>query len=224
MSNILNALAKLDPNNDNHWTDDGLPRMDTVKMLTGNPGLTRDAVTVAAPGFDREQARAAAPVAADSGTPGAWVAVAPPAPPVAPAVAPAVQESAPPAPPAPPESDLPQLQPTPLAEEVQSNEDLESKMAELKLQLSDRIDFLAKTKEEIAEIENEMARLQGQLSGNGSTSNGNDLTGYFAQQKKTLEERAARKAAIAGSGVNLKELLSGLRSPLDASKDRRRLK
>lgn len=50
---ILDALKKLDPANDNHWTEDGAPRMDTVKMLAGNPGLTREAVTAAAPGFSR---------------------------------------------------------------------------------------------------------------------------------------------------------------------------
>jgi hypothetical protein len=50
---ILAALTKLDAKNDNHWTADGLPRLDTVKMLASNATLTRDIVTAAAPDFNR---------------------------------------------------------------------------------------------------------------------------------------------------------------------------
>ena len=54
MNKILEALAKLDVANDNHWTGDGLPRIDTVKMLVGNPGLGRDDITKVAPDFSRQ--------------------------------------------------------------------------------------------------------------------------------------------------------------------------
>ena len=50
---IVEALLKLDVKNDNHWTADGLPRLDTVKMLASDQALTRDSVTAAAPGFSR---------------------------------------------------------------------------------------------------------------------------------------------------------------------------
>lgn len=50
---IVAALAQLDPKNDNHWTDEGNPRMDTVKLFAGDSTITRDAVTAAAPGFSR---------------------------------------------------------------------------------------------------------------------------------------------------------------------------
>lgn len=59
-SKINEALAKLDPNNDGHWTSDGLPRIDTVKMFASNPALTREDITKAAPDFNRETAKAAA--------------------------------------------------------------------------------------------------------------------------------------------------------------------
>lgn len=58
---ILEALKKLDPTNDNHWTEDGAPRMDTVKMLAADQTLTREQVTAASPGFGR-----ATPLQADA--------------------------------------------------------------------------------------------------------------------------------------------------------------
>lgn len=50
---ILEALSKLDPKNDAHWTSDGLPRLETVKLFAGDSNLSREAVTAAAPGFSR---------------------------------------------------------------------------------------------------------------------------------------------------------------------------
>jgi hypothetical protein len=73
---ILDAVKKLDPNNDNHWTADGLPRIDTVRMLASDTSLTREQVDKIAPAFNREAAR---------GTPAAPAAPPVPAvPPVAP--------------------------------------------------------------------------------------------------------------------------------------------
>ncbi len=72
MSKILEALKKLDPANPNHWTEDGSPRMDTIKFMSGDASLTREQVTAAAPGFSRS-----APLTDD----------APPADPVTPAAA-----------------------------------------------------------------------------------------------------------------------------------------
>lgn len=50
--NIVDALATLDPQNDDHWTSDGLPRMDVLEALCGHT-LTRADVTAAAKGFSR---------------------------------------------------------------------------------------------------------------------------------------------------------------------------
>jgi hypothetical protein len=50
---ILAALAKLEPENNNHWTSDGLPRLESVRLFTGMPNLSREAVTTAAPLFNR---------------------------------------------------------------------------------------------------------------------------------------------------------------------------
>jgi type IV secretory pathway VirB10-like protein len=83
---IIKALRELDVNNDNHWTDAGLPRVETVRMLAGNGSLSRDDVTAVAPEFTRqkpnlETAATSAPAALPVPTP-------PPAP-VTPAAAPA---------------------------------------------------------------------------------------------------------------------------------------
>jgi hypothetical protein len=49
---LLAVLAQLDPTNDNHWTVEGSPRLDTVKLLSGET-VTREQIALAAPGFSR---------------------------------------------------------------------------------------------------------------------------------------------------------------------------
>lgn len=56
MSKILEALGKLDTSNDNHWTADGLPRIETVRMLSGDQSITREQITAEAPDFSRSAA------------------------------------------------------------------------------------------------------------------------------------------------------------------------
>lgn len=64
---IKAALLKLDVSNDNHWTAEGLPRLDTVKMLVGDQSVTREQATQAIPGFTR--IGAVQPVASERVTP-----------------------------------------------------------------------------------------------------------------------------------------------------------
>lgn len=47
------ALAQLDPKNDAHWTGEGFPRLETVRLFSGDSALSREQVTAAAPGFSR---------------------------------------------------------------------------------------------------------------------------------------------------------------------------
>lgn len=49
---ILEAVRGLDPQDDEHWTADGLPRLDAVENLLGSD-VSRKAVTNAAPEFTR---------------------------------------------------------------------------------------------------------------------------------------------------------------------------
>ena len=55
---IRAALAQLEVGNDNHWTEDGLPRMETIKFMTGDQAITRELVNQAVPGFSRSTAAA----------------------------------------------------------------------------------------------------------------------------------------------------------------------
>ena len=57
---IAEAVQALDPKNDDHWTAEGLPRMDAVEKLFGDDQITRQQVSDAVPGFTRETALAKA--------------------------------------------------------------------------------------------------------------------------------------------------------------------
>lgn len=50
---IIEALGKLDPSNDNHWTAEGQPRLDTMKMLMADGSLTRAMIDEHVPGYTR---------------------------------------------------------------------------------------------------------------------------------------------------------------------------
>lgn len=54
MKTLIEALLELDPDNPNHWTSDGLPKVDALRFATANPSLTRDDITTAAPMFTRD--------------------------------------------------------------------------------------------------------------------------------------------------------------------------
>ena len=54
MKTLIEALLDLDPENQNHWTSEGLPKVDALRFATANPALTRDEITEAAPLFTRE--------------------------------------------------------------------------------------------------------------------------------------------------------------------------
>ena len=50
---VLAAIKRLDPQNGEHWTVDGIPRVDAVATLLGDPNVTRGLIEKAAPGFNR---------------------------------------------------------------------------------------------------------------------------------------------------------------------------
>lgn len=66
--NIKQALTTLDPSNDDHWTSDGLPRVETVAGLVGGD-VTRKNITDAAPSFLRPQGSGFDPVGAPTPEP-----------------------------------------------------------------------------------------------------------------------------------------------------------
>jgi hypothetical protein len=73
---IKAALDKLDPANNNHWTENGLPRVETVRMLAGDPSITREQIATDFPEFKRPTNDAGAATQQNNGAEGG----APPAP------------------------------------------------------------------------------------------------------------------------------------------------
>lgn len=51
---ILDALKKLDPANEDHWTSDGLPRLDVVNTHMEGAQVTRQQITEVAKGFTQK--------------------------------------------------------------------------------------------------------------------------------------------------------------------------
>jgi hypothetical protein len=51
---IMQALAQLDQTNDEHWTDDGLPRTSVVQRLANDPEIRRTDIQAVAPNFMRK--------------------------------------------------------------------------------------------------------------------------------------------------------------------------
>jgi len=56
MSELKEALQKLDVANENHWTQDGSPRLETVKFLNGGNAVSREDIETAFPGFNKTTA------------------------------------------------------------------------------------------------------------------------------------------------------------------------
>lgn len=53
MQIILEALSKLNPDNDAEWTAEGLPKVDAIKAITGISEINREMITEVAPEFTR---------------------------------------------------------------------------------------------------------------------------------------------------------------------------
>ena len=207
---IIEALLTLDVKNDNFWTADGLPRLDTIKMLVSDQSLTRDMVTAAAPGFSRTTATGyKVPQPQGPGGNTGTVPIAAPVAPAAPQTAeqvegqhPAMEKASEGV------SDIIAVLEASLAEQ----EELVSKIRAHKAEVDAAFEQ-ARKKEDELRIKLEEARPQ--------RSTGNDIQSYLAAQCKTLEARAARQQIIRESGINLKELASNLKAPIDAARTRR---
>jgi hypothetical protein len=56
---IINALAKLDVEDDGSWTDEGQPSLEAVQAAANDDTITRELIVSVALGFDRDAAREA---------------------------------------------------------------------------------------------------------------------------------------------------------------------
>lgn len=50
---LIAALKQLEPVNPNHWTAEGLPRLETIRILVGDQSVTRADLVDVAPAFSR---------------------------------------------------------------------------------------------------------------------------------------------------------------------------
>lgn len=226
---IVEALLKLDVKNDNHWTADGLPRLDTVKMLASDQALTRDSVAAAAPGFSRTtatgytapSAEQQAPQAQGQGGNGEQQSAAPATPQTAPQASQATESDQRAGDLDAGQAEQPSLEGSAgvatdgiaaLEGALAEQEELVSKIRAHKVEV-DKAFEEARAKEDELRVKLEEARPQ--------RSTGNDIQDYLAAQRKNLEARAARQQMIRESGINLKELASNLKAPIDAARARR---
>lgn len=227
---IVEALLKLDVKNDNHWTADGLPRLDTVKMLASDQTLTRDSVAAAAPGFSRTTATGYTAPSAEQQAPQAQgqggsgeqqQSAAPAAPQTAPQAAQATESDQRADDLDAGQAEQPKMEGSAgvatddiaaLEAALAEQEELVSKIRAHKVEV-DKAFEEARAKEDELRVKLEEARPQ--------RSTGNDIQDYLAAQRKNLEARAARQQMIRESGINLKELASNLKAPIDAVRARR---
>ena len=211
MSKITEALAKMDTANDNHWTSDGLPRIDTIRMFAADPTLSREIITAEAPNFSRSN-----PV-----LPGAEPA-APFVPPAetAPAVVPATTTEA-------PVTETTVTETTETKVETNGEEDIVKvltpadydvliEQAQVKLQTA--IDARNNAQSAVDAAQNEMDDLINEKHDAGpSDTNALTIQGYLLSQQKDLTERGRRSKVLQESGVTLRDIqaLIPQASPLD---------
>lgn len=233
MSKITDALAKLDPANDNHWTSDGLPRIDTVRMLAADQTLSRELITAEAPNFSRTSV-AKAPETPPVVVPPVAV---PPVPPMTPAEVAAsvsaaltsVQEGAG----ATTDSDSATMDSidTPHVEQVGENAALSEADYDLLIEqaqknLQDTINIRNAAQADVNIAQNELDDIINEKHAAApGTSTAMAIQGYLASQQESLTERGRRARVLQESGVTLRDIqaLIPQASPLDqalASKKR----
>lgn len=200
---ILDALKKLDVENANHWTTDGLPRLETVRMLAGNQSITREQVSLAAPGFTRTTAGFAAAVEpADSVETEEAVESEP-----VPDSAPSAPEPEPVAP--------PHVSPTgdetlrfELTKQERVVQDLRMRIAQMQVEFNKQ-----------RQIEDDLrARFNASIP---QQKAGEAIQGYLAAQRAALKRRHDRKAELRAKGVEVEDLKSLMKSPIDEAMARK---
>jgi hypothetical protein len=209
-TNIKGALAKLDVTNDNHWTGDGLPRLDAVKLFASDQTLTREAVTQAHPGFTRANA-----------TSGTQVAQGPAA--VTPAATPDPAASA--APVAPPAATLPDIA-APVATGVASEPDeiqlIQDELNAEHGRLAEIEKYLADGNKAKQEAQKRIDLLSAKLERAGGVETVTEtIQGYLAGQAALRARRADQIKRWNDSGVNLKDILPS-KAPIDIAMSRKR--
>jgi len=196
---VHNALLQLDPDNDNHWTSDGLPRLDTVKFLSST-ALTRAELTQLAPGFTR-------------GTPVFEV--------TQPASTEGEETPAPDAP------DVPvgvmQVEAEPeVAVVVGDLEAAEEALADARINLAGLHKLKDDTIQEIRVWEQKEMELAGQVDQLSPPQQAQvGIQQYLKRQREILVERGKRLQNLRAEGITPKILFGGLKAPIDEAMSRK---
>lgn len=243
MSELKEALQKLDPGNDNHWTQDGSPRLETVKFNNGGNAVTREEIEKDFPGFNKSTAAAywltyQEPAnGAQQGTEGAGSeqgsgdpAATPPA---APQAAQGGDQQSPSAggegatpaegtlagdPPA--ETEQSEVEVGDIdSDEIEALEKTFQEIQEHIAHLRGEVDNLNLEIDRVARIEQKVHNaIQRKRRERGDHKPANAIQEYLASQKRAAEERGKARRSLAESGLNLKELAKAIgKSPLDQS-------
>lgn len=207
--NILQALSNLDHANDNHWSPDGQPRIDTVRMLSGDSSITRDSIQQAAPGFVRHTQLSALVVekVREFGKGEPAVLEVEQKVMVPDAVDSIVTQ----------EVVNPTLDPDPVIEPVQS----EDALTVATLRVSEARAKVDAAQRELHEACKAYDAIVDANIRDPRETHAETVRHYLASQRHILEQRAARKLMLDSSGINLNELARSLRSPLDSAMARR---
>ena len=199
---ILDALKKLDVENANHWTTDGLPRLETVRMLAGNQSITREQVSLAAPGFTRTTAGFAAAVEPADSVETEEATESEPVP----DSAPSAPEPAPePEPVAPTGDETLRFE---LTKQERVVQDLRMRIAQMQVEFNKQ-----------RQIEDDLrARFNASIP---QQKAGEAIQGYLAAQRAALKRRYDRKAELRAKGVEVEDLKSLMKSPIDEAMARK---
>jgi len=200
MSKVAEALRKLDVNNDNHWTADGLPRIDTVRMIAGNQALTREMITAEMPEFSRQTASLGASVAV----------------PVAPVVLDVPVESV-----EKPTEPVAEVAP-PVKEDVR---DFEAEILAAQQELHEALVARNEAQRLVEEKQNAMDEvISAQNAYAIQTPVEVAVQGYLASQKELLTERGRRSQVLREKGVTLADIqdLIPQKAPIDIALSRKR--
>lgn len=222
LEKILKALGELDVTNDNHWTAEGRPRIETVRLLVANGSLSRDEVTAAAPDFSRSNA--VLPSATSAATP-------------APAPTPAPTSETPAASAAAPAAALETAAPAAavVTTEVQTSTpvdgvvDVNGKLSQMEIDsaaLSDeQKDELASLYDYLSELDNAQVRLNAErakaqkrvdelINVREQEVKHDPMAGYRAHLEAQVEKNIQFQAEF-GAVLKTVQKIPGVRSPLD---------
>lgn len=186
------ALKSLDPQNAEHWTAEGLPRVETVQLLTGDADHTRAAITSFAPMFtqgnpflgveedevkDPEEIEGLTAVVAE------------------------------------------EVKAAEIEVEITDEAKLDSYSNALSALYDEREELNKVIRQIENERDKLVVIMDSKIT---ASSNSNMIQGYLASQRGILEKRGATQRAIVSSGVDLSELAKAIApAPIDASRKRK---